>query len=146
MICSTSSLRGRGFPHSSHPSPSTPRPSWTCACTRRGLLNLERAVECSSLRFRAFLHPRISCLQSCWSRSSSSHSHCGNHCLAAGASGACGRVSLYNLLNFGVLGLRYCRECIVVSVGIVLFHLLSVRKTYCCRFLAVFLVNSSLTL
>ena len=32
----------------------------------------------------------------CRSRSSSSHSHCGNRCLAAGASGACGRVSLYN--------------------------------------------------
>ena len=48
------------FSLSSHPSPSTPRPSWTCACTRRGPLNLERAVECSSLRFRAVLHPRIS--------------------------------------------------------------------------------------
>ena len=41
--------------HSSYPSPSTPRPSWTCTCTRRGPLNLERAVECSSLRFCAFL-------------------------------------------------------------------------------------------
>ena len=34
------------FSLSSHPSPSTPRPSWTCARTRRGSLNLERAVEC----------------------------------------------------------------------------------------------------
>ena len=42
------------FSHSSYPSPSTPRPSWTCTCTRRGPLNVERAVECSSLRFRAF--------------------------------------------------------------------------------------------
>ena len=42
------------FSHSSFPSPSTPRPSWTCTCTRRGPLNVERAVECSSLRFRAF--------------------------------------------------------------------------------------------
>ena len=43
------------FSLSSHPSPSTPRPSWTCACTRRGHLNLGRAVECSRLRFRASL-------------------------------------------------------------------------------------------
>ena len=43
------------FSHSSFPSSSTPRPSWTCTCTRRGPLNLERVVECSSLSFRAFL-------------------------------------------------------------------------------------------
>ena len=43
------------FSHSSYLSPTTPRPSWTCTCTCRGPLNLERAVECSSLRFRAFL-------------------------------------------------------------------------------------------
>ena len=43
------------FSHSSYPSPSTRRPSWACTCTRRGPLNLERADECSSLRFRAFL-------------------------------------------------------------------------------------------
>ena len=33
------------FSHSSYPSPSTPRLSWTCTCTRRGPLNLEVCIE-----------------------------------------------------------------------------------------------------
>ena len=78
------------FSHSSHPSPSTPRPSGTCTCIRRGPLNLERSVECTSVRFRSFLYPRISWLRPCRSRSSSSRSQSGNRCLAAGACGASG--------------------------------------------------------
>ena len=92
------------FSHSSYPSPSTPRPSWTCTCTRRGPLNLERAVECSSFSFLAFLLLRISCLRPCESRSSSSRPRCEHHCLAAGASGLLSR--RYNLLNFVV-----CLDC-----------------------------------
>ena len=105
-IHSNPSLRGRGFHSLRIRRPSTPRPSWTCACTRRGPLNLDRAVQCSSLRFRASLSPRISCSRSCKSRPSSSRSHCENRCLAACASGASGRVSLHNLLNFVV-----CLDC-----------------------------------
>ena len=92
------------FSHSSYPSPSNSRPSWTCTCTRRGPLNLERVVECSSLGFRALLKPRISCLRSCKSRSSSSRPRCEHHCLAAGASGILSR--LYHLLSFVV-----CLDC-----------------------------------
>ena len=80
LIHSNPSVHGRGF-HSLriHRRGHLVYRGRVLVCTRRGLLKLERAVQCSTLRFRASLQPRIS---------SSSRSHCGTRSLAAGASGA----------------------------------------------------------
>ena len=69
----------RWFSHSLYPLPSTPRPSWSCTCTRRGRVSV----------FVLLCSLGCSCLRSCKSRSSSSRPRSEHHCLAAGASGMC---------------------------------------------------------
>ena len=112
---------------------------FTCTCTRRGPLNLERSVSVPVSNFVLFCSLGFLACGPCKFRSSSSRSHCGNRCLAASASGCLcvGEYPFYNLLNFVVClcflrcNFRRCLDSVLTSVLFASFSLLSPGPFVC---------------